>query len=71
MVFVRDEGNRVGDSLKVRAMGVIATRWVALWAVRRSWKGIIVFVSSDFGYLMLLGSIGGRKGRWLMVVFER
>jgi hypothetical protein len=36
---------RCSDLLKVRATGVNATRRLAVWAVRRSWKGIVIFVS--------------------------
>jgi len=43
----------LGDLLKVRAMGVNATRRVAVWAVRRSWKGIVVFVFMS-GWLVVV-----------------
>lgn len=61
LVLVGDDGDDVRDSLKVRAMGVIATRRLAVWAVRRSWKGIVVSYSFPV-CLIVDGSMDGRRG---------
>jgi hypothetical protein len=61
LVVVGDDGDRVGNSLKVRVMGVNATRRLAVWAVRRSWKGIVVSYSFP-GCLIVVGSMDGRRG---------
>ena len=52
---------QIGDVLKVRATGVVATRRVAVWAVRRSWKGIVV-LSVGAGSLMIVQLMDGRVG---------
>ena len=61
LVLVGDDGDRVGNSLKVRVMGVNATRRLAVWAVRRSWKGIVV-LSVGAGSLMIVQLMDGRVG---------
>lgn len=51
----------MGDLLKVRAIGVSVTRRVAVWAVRRRWKDIVVFFIGS-KCLIMVESIGGREG---------
>ena len=50
---VGDDGGGVWDSLKMRAMGAIATRRLAVWAVRMSWKGILVFLIDSVRLMMV------------------
>lgn len=50
---VGDDGGDVWDSLKMRAMGAIATRRLAVWAVRMSWKGILVFLIDSVCLMMV------------------